>query len=222
MPADTISEWNAIDYGRAARHRVFKERKPAMPSSSSQQISPILDIIRAVQPHSVLDIGVGFGKFGFLCREYLELWDGRDQYHDWQRQIDGIEAFESYITPLHKQIYDDIHIGNALDILPRLTTYYDLILLIDVLEHFSSDEGMRLLAECSRRARGLIVSTPLVVSAQESAFGNPFETHRSQWTPGAFSSWPEKIFFPNSQSLLGYLRFDGVRIQPGAETKSPR
>jgi hypothetical protein len=188
-----------------------------MPSSDSHQISPIIDIIRAVQPQSVLDIGVGFGKFGFLCREYLELWDGRDQYNDWRRRIDGVEAFEAYITPLHRLIYSNLYTGNALDVLPTLTTYYDLILLIDVIEHFTVEQGMRLLNECSRRARGLIVSTPLVVSAQESAFGNAFETHRSQWTPSAFDIWPEKIFFPGTQSLLCYLRFDGVKIQAASQ-----
>ena len=35
---------------------------------------------RYSNPSSVLDIGTGFGKYGLLCREYLELWDGRENY----------------------------------------------------------------------------------------------------------------------------------------------
>ncbi|MEW6049845.1 MAG: class I SAM-dependent methyltransferase [Candidatus Zixiibacteriota bacterium] len=183
-----------------------------MPSSSAQQISTIVEIIRATKPKSVLDIGIGFGKYGFLCREYLELWDGRDRYNDWQTQIDGIEAFEEYVTPLHRLIYSNIHIGDALVAVPRLTTYYDLILLIDVIEHFSIEDGQRLLRDCAHRGRACLVSTPLEVSAQGSAFGNAYETHRSQWSRDHFAEFPEHIIIPNPQSLLCYLRFDGARV----------
>ncbi len=192
-----------------------------MPSSSPLQISPIIEIILATKPQSVLDIGIGFGKFGFLCREYLELWDGRDQYNDWRCRIDGIEAFESYITPLQRQIYSNIYAGDALKVVPTLDTYYDLILLVDVIEHFSIEDGQRLLRDSSKCARGCIVSTPLVVSAQKDAFGNPYETHRSQWAQEHFAEFPEKIFFAAPQSLLCYLRFDGVKISNSQTTAAP-
>jgi SAM-dependent methyltransferase len=184
-----------------------------MPSSYPQLISPIIEIIRSTQPQSVLDIGIGFGKFGFLCREYLELWDGRNKYGDWKKRIDGIEAFPQYVTPLQKQIYDNIFIGDARQIVPTLTHYYDLILMIDVIEHFTLEEGHRLLHHCAKHSRGLLISTPLAVSAQEDSFGNPFEIHKSQWTPDQFNAFPEKVFFPNPHALLCYLRFDGVKVQ---------
>ena len=49
-----------------------------MPSSQHYHISKIMDLIISVKPFSVLDVGSGFGKYGVLCRKYLELWDGRD------------------------------------------------------------------------------------------------------------------------------------------------
>ena len=58
-------------------------------------------------------------------------------YGDWQCRIDCIEAFEKYITPAHKYIYNNIYIGNATGILPALDHHYDLILMVDVLEHFT-------------------------------------------------------------------------------------
>ncbi len=186
-----------------------------MPSSSPLQISQIVEIVRAAKPQSVLDIGIGFGKYGFLCREYLELWDGRDKYNDWQRRIDGIEAFEGYITPLHKMIYSNIYVGNALDIVPALTTYYDLILMIDVIEHFTLKDGLNLLEACAQRARACVISTPLEVTSQQSAFGNEFETHRSRWGAESLSDYPEKIIIPSPQGLLCYIRFDGVRLMAG-------
>ncbi len=74
-----------------------------MPSSHLYQINEILALIMATNPESLLDVGVGFGKYGFLSREYLELWDGREQYHDWKRRIVGIEACKKYLTPLCHQ-----------------------------------------------------------------------------------------------------------------------
>ncbi len=174
-----------------------------------------MEIIRSVQPQSVLDIGIGFGKFGFLCREYLELWDGRNKYGDWQKRIDGIEAFAPYVTALQKQIYNKIYVGDARRIVPTLDHYYDLILLIDVIEHFTIKEGRRLLQQCAKHSRGCIISTPLTASVQGAAFDNPYETHKSQWTQAEFSTYPEKVIFPNPNALLCYLRFDGVKVTAG-------
>ena len=159
-----------------------------MPSSNPDQISRIMGIILRDKPGSVLDIGIGFGKYGFLCREYLELWDGREVYHEWKRRIDGIEVFKDYITPLQDMIYDRIYVGNALDVLPNLTFTYDLILLIDVLEHFIEDEGYRLLHECRSKGRKILVSTPKNIRTQGAAFGNDHETHRFQWQPDKLES----------------------------------
>jgi hypothetical protein len=38
-----------------------------------------MDLIISVKPFSFLDVGSDFGKYGILCREYLELWDGRER-----------------------------------------------------------------------------------------------------------------------------------------------
>jgi len=192
-----------------------------MPSSSAQLISPIIEMISSLKPQSVLDIGVGFGKFGFLCREYLELWDGREQYGDWQKRIDGIEAFPKYVTPLQKQIYDEIYIGDASEVLPTLTHKYDLILLIDVIEHFSLEDGQKLLQECAKRSRGCIISTPLTVTPQEAAFDNDYEIHKSTWTKDHFSEFSDKIIFPNPHALLCYLNFDGAKITTQVPQQSP-
>jgi len=154
-----------------------------MPSSHPNQISRIMQIVLRRKPDSVLDIGIGFGKYGFLCREYLELWDGREAYRDWKRRIDGIEVFEAYVTDLQRRIYDRIYIGDALDVLPSIDGVYDLILLIDVLEHFSFADGCRLLEACRVKGRGVLVATPKQVRAQGAAFGNEHETHRFQWRP---------------------------------------
>ncbi len=183
-----------------------------MPSSAVSQISTIMSIVQITKPQSVLDVGIGFGKYGFLCREYLELWDGRNKYNDWQHRIDGIEAHGQYITDLQRKIYSNIYVGDARSVLPGLDVHYDLVLLIDVIEHLSIEEGHRLLGACQDKATACLIATPHTVTAQGDAFDNPFERHVSAWTEAEFERYPRRAFLPNKESLICYLRFDEVDV----------
>jgi len=48
-----------------------------MPTSDLYNITPILTIISNLKPKKILDVGCGFGKYGLLMREYLEVWQER-------------------------------------------------------------------------------------------------------------------------------------------------
>ena len=176
-----------------------------MPSSHHHQISKILDIIIFINPKTILDIGTGFGKYGVLTREYLELWDGREQYNNFIRIIDGIEVYGEYITPLHKYIYNNIYTGNALDIIDKVKIKYDLVLLIDVLEHFEQDEGELLLENILSRNKSIIISVPKNFEKQSNAFNNPYETHRSSWTLKKFKEFGMLNIIKDKYSLIIYM-----------------
>ncbi len=191
-----------------------------MPSSHLLQLNEIMQLIFLSGPRSLLDVGVGFGKYGVLAREYLELWDGRGIYGDWTRRIDGIEIFEGYLTPLHDYIYDHVYVGNALEIMPTLEVRYDLILLIDVLEHFTYEEGIRLLDACRRKGRNFLVSTPRDIGEQQSAFDNFHEAHRFQWQPWHFEQFDRYFHVPNAKSHIYLVGEDAVRFT-GAAVKAP-
>ncbi len=183
-----------------------------MPTSHPMQINEILNLIITLNPQSLLDVGVGFGKFGFLAREYLELWDGREAYGDWQRRVDGIEAHEAYITPLQRQIYDQIHIGDASRVLPSLDQRYDLILLVDIIEHFDQEPGLALLRQCLSLGRNLVVSTPRNFFPQKAAFGNSYETHRFHWQEEHFKPLADQFTYPNDQSLIVFMGQDALAV----------
>ncbi len=176
-----------------------------MPTSHHRQISTIIEAIVNLNPHSVLDIGVGFGKYGVLCREYLELWDGREDYHHFTRRIDGVEAFEDYLTSLHRYIYDTIYIGPAQTVVKTLTTTYDLVLMIDVLEHLTETQGRMLLRYLLAHHRGVLISTPKRMDEQGTSFHNPFETHLTQWTLGKLNALGPAIRFSDAESHIVYL-----------------
>lgn len=183
-----------------------------MPSSDFSQIGPIVELIVLANPRSLLDIGCGFGKYGVLAREYLELWDGRDRYGEWTRRIDAIEAFEAYLTPLHRYVYDEVFIGDAAAVVPRIARTYDLALLIDVIEHCTHDAGNALVATCLARSRNLLIATPKTPGVQGPAFGNPAETHRSRWQEDDLRAVPNSFLVPHSEALICFAGKDAKRV----------
>jgi SAM-dependent methyltransferase len=153
-----------------------------MPTSPFSMLTPLMKIILEIHPRParVLDVGIGYGKYGLLCREYLMYWNSPSPR---QVTVDGIEVFPEYITQLQKQIYDTIFIGDAARVLLQLPdNSYDLALLIDVLEHFDKQQGVQVVRECQRVAKVVIVSTPRKFWHQKNAWGNPYETHQSLWS----------------------------------------
>ena len=74
-------------------------------------------------------------------------------------------------------------IGDAIDILPTINDHtYELVLAIDILEHFTKLDGLRFLWHLKRIAsKAVLVSTPKEFLGQEVE-ANPYENHRSQWS----------------------------------------
>ncbi len=152
-----------------------------MPMSSHECLVEILDTILLLQPRSVLDVGAGFGKYGVLLREYLEVWHGRYSRDQWQVTVDMVEAFAPYVSPWHHMFYDQVFIGDAQRLVPTLGPY-DAVLCIDVVEHLPLAEVEPFLRTLSVTARLVVVTTPVVVRQQDAFMGNQFERHRSQVT----------------------------------------
>ena len=194
-------------------HGNWVKEKRGMPTSHFLQLNEIVELIVYTNPLRILDIGVGFGKYGFLSREFLELWGEEENYCNWKRLIDGVEAFPKYITPVHNFIYNNIFIGDALKIIPQLNTEYDLVLLIDVIEHLTFEEGIELIKNCLKIGRNLIISTPKKVWERPESFGNPYEAHKFRWLKKHFSQFEKKFFVPNPYSLICYIGDDAPRVR---------
>ena len=90
-----------------------------MPTSNPKIISPILDYISKNTPASVLDIGIGFGKWGALIREYTDVIHYRFYQEEWQVLIHGIEIHDRYRNP-NWQHYQLVYIGDACDMVGKL------------------------------------------------------------------------------------------------------
>lgn len=155
-----------------------------MSTSASEAIPYIVEFLREGVPHPkrILDIGVGFGKLGFLIRDYFEAKENlRFSKDDWRIKIVGIEIYPKYISKLQKYLYDQILIGDVFDKLPTLGKF-DVVLLGDIIEHFEKEDGHRLLAELFKHTKNIVVSTPYGYKAQAKIGRNNNEAHSSGWT----------------------------------------
>ena len=157
-----------------------------MPTSSPLNVHSVLMLLTNLAPRRVLDVGCGFGKYGVLAREYLDVWDERIGRERWQTRIVGIEAFPAYRNPIHEYVYDAVHYGDASQVLPTIDGQFDVVLILDVIEHLEKAAAQQLVRESFRRSAVVIVSTPAEFYAQTALCGNPFEMHRCHWTADDF------------------------------------
>jgi predicted TPR repeat methyltransferase len=161
-----------------------------MPVSSSVHISDCLDHIIRLNPASVLDIGCGFGLWGFLCREYLDVWQERVQPEQWRVRIDGVELWEPYIQAHQRVLYNNIIIGDVCEVIDSLDRY-DLIIAGDVIEHLDKDLGESVIERLYDKARlALLVNIPLTGNWDHPEnHGNAGELHRSAWSAADFAPY---------------------------------
>jgi len=165
-----------------------------MPASTGVFISNSLAEISRLSPSSVVDIGCGFGLWGFLSRLYLDAFAGHPYKEDWQCRIDGVEVFPKYIMPHQRFLYDNIHIGNIKDIVDQLDDY-DLYVFGDVLEHLPKQDAQRVLNTAYQKAvKAVLINVPLGDGwLRESPSDNPHEAHLSAWTLDDFIEYSPKI-----------------------------
>lgn len=189
-----------------------------MPSGPISPMPYVLFTVLTYKPESILELGIGFGKWGHVFREYIEItqsFDSPDKYRkeNWSKIIDGIEGFEPYITDAHRYIYSNIFIGDFCELITSRNNY-DLVFMGDVLEHVPKDKAYKLLDDCLAKAnKAVVLTTPLGFCKQEDACGNEYERHQSGWMPGDFDRYPDRVV----KIIEGnYLLV--VLMKPGAET----
>lgn len=161
-----------------------------MPVSDFHCISDVLHVVEAVMPKCMLDVGVGFGKWGVLCREVLDVYYQRLDRGSWSTRIEGVEIFEPYRNPIWSFAYDQVHVCDVEALLDKEGENFDLILCCDLIEHFEKDTGRRVLDKMLQRARVVIIVTPLGHFPQDAMYGNAHEEHKSEWAQEDFVNIP--------------------------------
>lgn len=189
-----------------------------MPLSIWHGMEDCLQAIVERHPSAVLDAGIGFGLWGTLLRQYLDVWSGRVQRAQWTARIDGIEIDERRVQLHARHLYTEILVGDIRELVPRRASEqrYDVILFGDVIEHLPKDDGRVLLDAAARLADQLVVvRIPLGDGWRREGREEP-DHHRSQWYADDFVSYPcairEYDFVGNAYGL--------VTIEAGASSSA--
>jgi SAM-dependent methyltransferase len=173
-----------------------------MPIGSFTFVPEIAAHMEQRAPQSVLDLGMGTGFYGAVVRQW-----GDGGVRPWRTRLIGVEIHSAYRNPLW-ELYDVVVQASLESYLETQCGAYDLVLLLDVIEHFEPDVGTRVLERAmSVLVPGgtLYVGTPAIFVPQGAAHGNPHETHRALWTADDFT-----------QRGFGLLR-DGRRCPYGSQ-----
>jgi 2-polyprenyl-3-methyl-5-hydroxy-6-metoxy-1,4-benzoquinol methylase len=159
-----------------------------MPISRANHISPIIEELLWLNPHSILDVGCGFGLFGVLFRAFTDIRRSErhsELYNNWTTKIDGIEMFEPYRSKAW-EFYTNIYVSNALTEIDKLEKY-DFVYCGDVIEHLTKEDGHKLIKKLLEHTNKWVhIATPSPAPKQDPFLGNPNEEHISSWTEEDF------------------------------------
>jgi hypothetical protein len=135
---------------------------------------------------SILDVGSGFGRWGFLCRCHLGCGIPLAMNLESKLRVEAIEAYKPNVTPIYDCVYNATHIGDAQEVLSALGEY-DIVICSHMIEHLKKEEGLRLLDQMrSHASKAVIVALPFGEWPQDDAYGNPYEVHKAVWQPADF------------------------------------
>lgn len=142
-------------------------------------------------PGRVIDIGAGDGKWGKLLRGKVS-------------SVTALEAWLDAVTQNHlDQFYDHVIVMRAQD----FSTWenYDIAIFGDVLEHIPRGESVPIVNELRDLGLHLYLTVPITKCVQDGkVYGNPFETHRDQWSHEELEDlgWKRLHAGPNPNGLV--------------------
>lgn len=173
-----------------------------MASSFADQIPVIVYVMQQLAPQTVLDVGKGFGKYGFLIHEYVGIDHSRKPVKDHTLQsqsrtvVDAVDANADYDFPHTAQFYRRIYWNDIREVYQALD-YYDVVLMIDVIEHLPKADGIMLARQFLNKGSTCVISSPKHFF-QQHLFQSKWEEHLSHWAPRDFRE-------------LGHLEYQNTR-----------
>lgn len=168
----------------------------------------VIERLRLLKPASIIDIGCGWGRWGFLAREFLELWEHRYAPEDWKLHIAALDVHPGTWTPIHVYLYDETIQADVSDWEP--SRRYDVAVLCDVLEHMPKQDAEGVLAMLLGWCGAVLVGVPLGAWPLRAGFdGNPHEAHVARWDESDFDPYDvEALKITQTEDRLGYGLFD--------------
>ena len=149
-------------------------------TSTARSTEWIVERLREIAPRSIVDIGCGWGRWGFLAREFCELWFHRYSRDEWKVRIDALDVNPGTWTPVHAYIYDSMMQADVRTWTP--SQRYDVAICCDVLEHMPKEDGLKTLEKLLAWCDNVLLGIPLGAGWSRPGFdGNPYEAHVARW-----------------------------------------
>ena len=120
---------------------------------------------------SVLDLGCGRAQYLIACPCPHRC---------------GIDSFAPYIEDCQERLKDwniSFRVGDIRKYRELHDHQHDVVLLIDVIEHLSKEDGLALLRQCQEDFNKILLFTPLGFHDQEDVDHNHAQRHLSGWEP---------------------------------------
>lgn len=159
----------------------------------------INQVIQRGDCKTALDIGCGHSSQLTRFRPALHTV-GLDGFQEALDKSRSLEQHDDYILA-------DILTLDPGEILKRNEgRAFDLVVLMDVIEHLTKREGFELLEKCDRLScKYIIITTPNGFLEQGPEFGNEYQRHLSGWFPHDFQGLGYKVHGTFGTKLLkGY------------------
>ena len=168
-----------------------------MPQSDVFNMDVVVEVVRSLQPKSILEVCCGDGMYGMLFRRYLDYWHYKYKPEHWKVRIDALEVFSEYITPIHDYVYNKVVVGDATKVDSDFWSPYDLVHMGDVIEHIEKAEVRKILHDMKEAGvKWIVISTPLDCKLTERNYnGNTRESHVSSWSKMELLTLPDWIMF---------------------------
>lgn len=126
------------------------------------------------QGQSILNLGCGQGR---SMRQV-------NKCHRWGLTV-GVDIFAPYLKECKKQMIHNEHVCADIRKLPFRRKSFDIVLCMQVLEHLEKGDGENLIEAMEEIARSqVLISVPVGGFKFHGYDNNPYQEHRSSWTPG--------------------------------------
>jgi SAM-dependent methyltransferase len=153
----------------------------------------ILHHINRINAGKVLDVGCGKGEnIKFLSNG----WHFRGV-------LIGLDIYIPYLRKAKtSKIYNDVLLADA-NHLPFRISSFDAVLAFDLIEHLEKKQGLDFIRACEKISKGfIIIFTPVGYLRQEQYDGNPYQQHKSGYTPREFRSLGYEVYGVRGSKFL--------------------
>lgn len=159
-----------------------------IPKHEITWIQPYYDILLNMIPQdvkTVLDVGTGYGVFGFIIKNARSC------------HITGIEPFQGYDLSHYDEVirkpFDEYE-----DMFDRK---FDCIVCTEVIEHMEKHLAMKFLSMIKSLGKTVIIATPFNDDSQDSFDGNPYQVHQCRISPEEFRQEGYDVSFIGSMNF---------------------